>query len=282
MAMYETGQIDVTPVGRDYIDLVKDEASPFHRELAITPELSLYYIGFNTAKPLFDDVNVRRAFCYAVDKERIIKLTLRDMVSKAEGILPPGMPGYNQALNGLDYDVDKAKALIATSSYGDVSSLPPITITTSGWGGNISPLLGAVINEWRQNLGVEIEVRQLEPHNFLYHTKQEKDEMYELGWIADYPDPQNFLDILFRTGSEPNVGEYSNPEVDTRLDAAATEGNVSLRLQMYHEVEQRLVDDATCLPLYFGQDYTLVKPYVKGYRLSPQGLPNLSDVYIER
>ncbi|HXZ30076.1 MAG TPA: peptide ABC transporter substrate-binding protein, partial [Dehalococcoidia bacterium] len=143
MALYETGQIDVVSVYLDYIDAVSDETNPFHLELAITPELSLYYIGFNTAKPPFDDVNVRRAFCLAVDKARITKVILRNMVNEADGILPPGMPGYNGTLKGLDYNVEEAKELIAASKYGDVSHLPPITLTVEGYGNSIPAYLGA-------------------------------------------------------------------------------------------------------------------------------------------
>jgi len=282
MALYETGQIDVTLVSTSYIDQATDEANPLHLELAVTPELSLFYIGFNTAEPPFDDVNVRRAFCLAVDKERIAKVILRDMVGEAEGILPPGMPGCNQALEGLDYDVEKAKELIAESKYGNVSNLPPITLTVEGYGNSIPSYLGAIIQEWQQNLGVEISVRQLETENFLYNLKQEKDEMFMLGWIADYPDPHNFLDILFYTGSENNIFEYSNPTLDALLDQAAIEQNRIDRLDMYQQAEQLVVDDAPCLPLFHGTNYILVKPYVKGYELSPLGVPDLSKVYLEQ
>ncbi|MEA1872468.1 MAG: peptide ABC transporter substrate-binding protein, partial [Chloroflexota bacterium] len=186
MVMYERGQIDVVPVSSAYIDRVRDETGPFYPELAVTPELSLYYIGFNTAQPPFDDVNVRRAFCHAVDKERIAEVILRGMVNEADGILPPGMPGYSEALEGLDYDVEKAIELISDSKYGDASNLPPITLTVDGYGNSIPSYLGAIIQEWQQNLGVEISVRQLETENFLYNLKQEKDEMFVMGWIADY------------------------------------------------------------------------------------------------
>jgi oligopeptide transport system substrate-binding protein len=280
MALYETGQIDVVPVYLAYIDEVSDETNPFHLELAVTPELSLYYIGFNTVRPPFDDVNVRRAFCHAVNKERIVKVILRDMVSEAGGILPPGMPGHNEALEGLDYDVEQAEELIAASKYGDVSNLPPITVTVEGYGNSIPSYLGAIIQEWQQNLGVEISVRQLETENFLYNLKQEKDEMFTMGWIADYPDPHNFPDILFHTGSEVNIGEYSNTTLDSLLDQAATEQDRADRLSMYQQAEQLVVDDAPCLPLFHGTNYILVKPYVKGYELSPLGIPDLSKVYI--
>ena len=172
MNLYEMGEIDTTFVYLYYIDKVTDEAGPFYRELQILPELSFSYIGFNATKPPFDDVNVRRAFTRAIDKDKLVSLVYRDMIKRADGILPLGMPGFNENLAGLDFDVDKAKELIAASRYGDVSELPPITITTSGSGGLLSQGLEAIINEWRQNLGVEVEVRQLEPERFIYHLMQ--------------------------------------------------------------------------------------------------------------
>jgi len=280
MAMYEKGEIDATSVSMYYIDLVRDTTSPFHQELVITPELSLYYIGFDTTRPPFDDVNIRRAFCHTVDKERINRLTLGNMMAEAKGILPPGMPGYNEGLEELSYDVERAKELITASKYGDASNLPPIAITVSGYGNDISGYLGAIIQEWRQNLGVEVSVRQLEPEDFLYHLKQERDEMFMLGWVADYPDPHNFLDNLFYTGSENNIFGYSNPELNNLLKQAAIEQDSVARLDMYQQAEQKVIDEAPCLPLWFGANYILVKPYVQGYRLNPLGVADLSNVYV--
>ena len=281
MNMYETGQIDVTGVSLYYIDKVIDKAGPFYEELTVVPELSFFYIGFNTTKPPFDDVNIRRAFCQAVDKDKLASLVFKDMVEPADGILPPGMPGFNKDLIGLPYDVNKARELIATSKYGDVSNLPPVTITTSGWGGLISPELETIIYEWRQNLGVEVKVRQLEPQRFLYHLGQEKDEMFYIGWIADYPHPQDFLEVLFQSAAEYNYGEYNNPEIDTLLETASVELESDLSLALYQQAEQKLVEDAACLPLWFGKNYILIKPYVKGYNMSPQGQVMLNTVSIE-
>jgi oligopeptide transport system substrate-binding protein len=280
MALYEMGEIDVTQVDENNVDRATDKSGPFYKELAIFPELSFFYIGFNTQKPPFDDVNVRRAFCYAVDKEKIIRIILKDMMAKADGILPPSMPGYNANLQGLNYDVAKAKSLIATSKYGSVSNLPPITLTISGYGGNIPEYLGAILQDWRENLGVQVSVRQLEPDIFSYSLKEEADQMYVSGWIADYPDPQNFLDILFHTGAEYNTGNYSNPEVDDLLDRAGIEQNESIRFSLYQQAEQKIVDEAACLPLWFGKTYILVEPYVKNYNLDIQGVPTLKEVTI--
>jgi oligopeptide transport system substrate-binding protein len=281
MAMYELGYIDVVSVYLPYIDQVLDETGPFHQELAVTPELSLYYIGFNTAQPPFDDADVRRAFCHAVNKEPIVKVILRDMVTEANGILPPGMPGYDGTLEGLDYDVEKAREMIAASKYGDVSNLPPITLTIEGYGNSVPSYLGAIIQEWQQNLGVDISVRQLEPGDFIYNLKREKDEMFALGWVADYADPHNFLDVLFHTGAENNAFEYSSATLDAVLDQAAIEQDEAERLAMYQQAERLVVGDAPCLPLLHGTNYILTRPYVKGYELSPLGIPDLSRVYVD-
>ena len=278
--MYETGEIDVTSVYINYIDKVIDKAGPFYKELGVVPELSFRYLGFNSTRPPFDDVNIRRAFSQAIDKDKLVSLVFRDMMQRADGILPPGMPGFNEDLSGLDYDVNEAKELIRGSKYGSVANLPPITITTSGWGGLIPQELEAIVYEWQQNLGVEVKVRQLEPQRFLYHLKQEKDEMYYLGWVADYPHPQNFLDVLFHSGADSNYSDYSNPEVDALLERAAVESDYNQSLRLYQQAEQLLVEDAACLPLYFGQNYILVRPYVKGYNLNPQGFAMLNTVSI--
>jgi oligopeptide transport system substrate-binding protein len=281
MNLYETGEIDATGVSLSYIDKVTDKTGPFYQELAVIPELSFSYIGFNTTKPPFDDANIRRAFSQAIDKDKLVSLVFKDMMQSADGILPPGMPGYNEGLSGLDFNIAEARELIATSKYGDISKLPPITITTMGWGGLISRGLEAIIHEWQQNLGVEVKVRQLEPERFLYHLRQEKDEMFYMGWVADYPHPQDFLEVLFHSDTDNNYGEYSNPEVDALLEKAALEQDKQLSLALYQQAEQELVEDAAALPLWFEQNYILVKPYMRGYYLNPLGLAMLNKVSIE-
>ena len=280
MIMYENGEIDITYVSAGNIERVLDPSNPLNDELITTPELSLWYIGFNTTKPPFDDPKIRQAFSHAVDKDKIIELLFKDMVKQADGILPPGMPGYNERLQGLDFDPEKAMDLIQQSTYGSVSNLPEITLTTAGIG-QVSPVFEAIIDMWQQHLGVNISIRQMEPDTYTYQLKEEKDELFDIGWIADYPDPQNFLDVLFHSNAENNPGEYANPDVDALLEAAGRETDPAIRLTMYQEVEQMLVDDAACLPLFFGIDYSLVKPYVKGFVPTSVPIPWLKYISIE-
>ena len=102
-----------------------------------------------------------------------------------------------------------------------------------------------------------------------------------MGWVADYPHPQDFLEILFHSGAESNYSEYSNPEVDALIERANVELDIPRSMELYRQAEQKLVDEAVCIPLYFGKNYILVKPYVKGYDLNAMGLAMLNEVSVE-
>ena len=115
----------------------------------------------------------------------------------------------------------------------------------------------------------------------LYHLREEMDEMYYLGWVADYPHPQNFLEVLFHSQAQYNYGQYVDAEVDALLYEAGTEQDNVRSLELYQQVERILVEDAACLPLWFGQNYVLVKSRVRGYSLNPMGFASLNMVSVE-
>ena len=124
-------------------------------------------------------------------------------------------------------------------------------------------------------------MRQLEPETYFYLIKEEKDEMFDTGWIADYPDPQNFLDVLFHSDSKANDSSYSNPEFDTLLERARTEQDEDTRMKMYQQAEGMLIHDGVVIPLWFGKDYLLVNPRVRDYVRTPQGTPLLKQVTLQ-
>lgn len=281
MSLYETGKIDVVEISKDYIDRAMDPAGPFAEQLHVFPEFSLQYIGFNASKPPFDDPLVRQAFCLAVNKGRIIRLIQQNMVTKADGIIPVNMPGYNKDVKVLGYDPARARELLSKSKYG--TTLPPITITVAGFGGvDVEDYLGAVIQDWKRNLGADVTVRLLEPGAFHYNLKEEVDDMYALGWIADYPDPQNFLDTLFRTGSEYNDSHYSNKDFDNLIDKAAAEKDYDARMALYQKAEQIIIDDAPVMPLWFGKNHLLINPRVHNFSIDPLGVPRLNTITLEK
>ena len=106
--------------------------------------------------------------------------------------------------------------------------------------------------------------------------------MFMLGWVADYPDPQNFLDNLFHTGASYNTGNYSNSKVDNLLEQAAIESDDTTRINLYRQAEQIILSEAACFPIWYQTNYILTKPYVKNYKLNPMGIPEFREVYLEK
>jgi ABC-type transport system substrate-binding protein len=283
MIRYENDELDITPVGINDIERVTDPTNLLNADLEIATELAVFYIGFNVNQPPFDDPKVRQAFNLALDKEKIINVVYKETQTVAQGIVPPDMPAYsNPNLSALNYDPDRALELIAESTYGDVSEFPEITLYTTGAGGSPARITEAVIASYKDVLGVDIAIQQTDWPTFLADISQEENpyQMYQLGWIADYPDPQNFLDILFHTESRQNHTGYSNEELDAILDEAGVEQDPEQRVALYREAEQLIIDEAPWVPLHFGLEYELVKPWVQGYSLTPMVIPKYQYVYI--
>lgn len=276
--LYEAGDVDITGVYS--IDRFTDPSEPLFNELRTGVSLCTGFVVFDSTQPPFDDVNVRKAFSMAFNRQQYIDVVLNGHALPAQGIYPPGLPGFNIALQGLPYDPEGARELLKQSKYG--LNLPPIVFTNSGVGSYISSDVAALADMWKKNLGVTITVENLEP-NFYYDQiyADNHGQLFSGGWCADYPDPENFADVLFHSGSNQNNGDYSNPELDALLEAARVEQEVSKRIEMYQQAEQILVDDAAALFTVHWLSYELVKPYVKGYVLTPIDIPIERYMWLE-
>jgi len=272
--LFETGDVDVAHVGLYDVGRMMDPAEPMHSQLVTGVDLCTSFDVFDTTKPPFDDINVRKAFSMAFDRQRYIDVVLRGQALPAIGPFPPGLPGFSYALVGLPYDPAQARDLLKKSKYGGPEGLPPIIYTNGGTGSYISPDVSALAEMWQQNLGVTIKIENIEP-NYYYDQVYSGNhgQIFSGGWCADYPDPENFADVLFHSGSTQNQGGYSNPELDKLLEQARVEQDVTKRIGMYQQAEQTIVNDAAVLFTTHSLSYQLVKPYVKGFVYTPISVP---------
>ncbi len=284
MLMYENDEIHISGISLADLDRIKDPSSDLHGELReAPPAFSVNYIGLNVNEPPLDDVKVRQALNLAIDKQEIATIVLGDLVVPAKGILPPGFPGFSDEVQGFQFDPVRAKTLLEESKYGgDLENLPPITITTPGsFGANVSLDMEVVLQMWERNLGITAEFQQTEFATFLKDLHKRRFQMFDIGWIADYPDPENFLDLLFHSESSNNHTNYSNPIVDDLLMQARVETDETARFALYHEVEQQILDDAPWIPLWYsGERHLLIKPNVQDYFITPLTVPRLRHVYL--
>ena len=283
MLMYENDEIHLTGLGLADLERVQDPDNPLRAELATAPpSFSVSFIGLNVNEPPFDDPKFRLALNYAVNKKEIATSALSDLVVPAVGVIPPGFPSYNTDLKGYGYDPEKAKRLLSESRYGaDTGSIPRITLSIAGnFGASVGLDMEVMLRSWQETLGVEVEIQQTEWATFLQDLHKRRFQMFVIGWSADYPDPENFLDILFHSESTNNWGAYSNREVDSLLEKARVEPDQVARFQQYNVIEQLIVDDAPWVPLWHSTERkVLIKPQVKDYFLVPMTIPKLRHVY---
>lgn len=287
MIMYENDEIHLTGVGLDDLPRLLDPNDPLNPQLHRSPQdFDVFYVGLNAAEPPFDDPKVRQALNYAVDLQGIAENVLDGRVSPATGVIPPGFPAYNENLRSYSYNPDLARELLESSTYADAlasGDFPRITLTISGsFGATVPQYLEVMLEQWR-TLGIEIDIQQTEWATFLQDVTERKYQMFSLGWIADYPDPENFLDLLFHSGSTNNHTNYSNPEVDRLLEEARTERDRDRRFEIYNQVEQMILDDAPWVWTWFsGEGYALIKPEVSDYFLLQMSIPKYRYIYFNQ
>lgn len=267
--MYENDEVDIAGVGLNNLERMTDPDNPLSEEVSETAALCTSRLIFDVTQPPFDDPLVRQAFAYAIDRQELTEGLLKNRARPAQSILPPGMPGYSDDITAPTFDPERAQSLLAESSYGH--DLPEIVYTTSGFGGSLGDYDQALLEMWRIHLGIEVTVEQLEPINYVTEVRENHGQIIDSGWCADYPDPENFLDVLYHSDSvEQNLGGYSNPEVDALLEEARVEQDVEQRLALYRQVEQVIIDDAPDILLHQSNGgLVLLKPYVKNYPLTP-------------
>jgi ABC-type transport system substrate-binding protein len=195
------------------------------------------------------------------------------------------MPGVREEVVVPDHNPERARALLGESSYYDGSQEPPAivwTLPTSG--GYYSPGAAFLVDGWEATLGVKVTVEGIDWDSYTEKVDAgEYGHLLKEGWCADYPDPENFLDVLFHSESPQNHAYYHNPEFDELVEAARSEADIKQRLLLYQEAEVMVLEDAPILVLnHSAPSYAVWKPYIRGYIPSPIGVPQHATMWIER
>jgi oligopeptide transport system substrate-binding protein len=274
--LYDTGQVDLINLEKG--DYEKDRNDPALKDqIKIFNRAATYYVGMNqTHYAPFKDRRVREAFARAIDKDAIIKNVLLGINTKAEGIIPEGLPGYRADFKGYGYDPAKAKALLAAAGFPEGKGLPVLTLTVRQQQPDLVKA-AQMIKEQLAQVGVQINLKEMEWGAFLKATDSKEIDFFHMRWMADYPDPQNFLSLLLTTGSPENRTGYTNPAYDALCKRADGEQDPVKRAKLYQDAERLVVDDAPWVPVYYQRDLELIKPHVKNIADCLQGhLPHLT------
>jgi len=252
---------------------------------ALTPEyqkfrlhriapLSTQFYGLLVTSKEFADRRVRQAFNYAIDREKIIRYVLQGQAAgpAIHGIVPPSMPGYPiDRVKGYAYDVGKATALMAEAGYPGGKGFPTVTIQLNAGGGRNREVAQAVQEMLSKSLAIKVEVKILEWPQHQEMLENGRSPLFRLGWIADYPDPENFLNLYYgrtvpESGPSPiNSTRYRSASFDSLFVLALETQDDQKRMELYAQAEQIAVNDAPMLYIFNDLDYRLVQPWVRDY-----------------
>jgi peptide/nickel transport system substrate-binding protein/oligopeptide transport system substrate-binding protein len=261
--MYEGDELDV--VGIPPADFPTVRRDPARQDLLIhATTLWTGYIGLNCQMPPLDDRRVRQALNYAVDKAGVVSL-LNGRATPAEGIVPPNMPGYAPVRGGYPHDPARARRLLAAAGHAD-------GFATELWtqGTDTDVKIAQKLQQDFAAINVRMGIKQVAWSTFLEAIRQPRTvPLFDLGWSADFPDPSNFLEVLFHSNrwDANNHSFYANPRVDRLLERAAREGDQERRYRLYTAVERRIVRDAPVIFLYHPVAWVIRQPRVHGYRI---------------
>lgn len=267
LAGYEAGELDVIDsVPFNEIDKLKQGD-----EFQMITQLGTYYYCFNVTRPPFDNVNVRKAFALALDKEDLANKVRKSGVP-ATSFVPPGVPdtaaGKDFREVGGDYfptkaQPEEARRLLAEAGYPEGNGLPNVTFVFNN-SEEHQMIAEAALEMWKKNLGItNINIQNQEWAVFI-NTRQNGDfQIARHGWLGDYNDPMTFLD-LFTTGNGNNDAQWSNQQFDELINKARLATDEAERMAALHEAEKLMMEDAIMIPILHYTENTMIKPYVKG------------------
>ena len=260
----------VEPTSDSLPVLAKDPTVEIHRY----QELSLSFLGIQTGSPPWDDARVRKAIAQAIDRKALAQISSTTR-REAQGILPPGLPGYSPNPKAPSYDPEAAKTLLAEAGYPGGRGLRPLRLYTAQSGSTAVAKSNAQLKTDLANVGIRLEIHEVPWSQLIELIEDNAAPAFQLGWIADLPDPDAFLRTLFEPGGSANYFNFLDPDTAASLERGASMTNPIERARIYRELERSILDKAPLIPLFHSVGMIASRREVHGLKPGPMGIGSL-------
>ena len=282
---------EMIPEILDKGDATKDKKSSF--EIQIAPAMSVFYYGFLHQSDIFSKKEVRQAFNYAIDRNKIVNYMLQgEGIPANYGIVPPVFKkDYDySSIKGYVYDPDQARKLLAEAGYKNGKGFPKMTLQTNSDGGERNIQVAEVTQRMlKENLNINIDINVMPRPEHYANLETGNALFWRATWQANYPDPESFLNLLYGKNVPANLHDraymnsmrYKSPKFDSLFAAAVKEVDSKKRFDLYVKADQVAVDDAAVMPIFYDEHYRLLKLYVKNFPINAMEYRDLTKVYIE-
>jgi peptide/nickel transport system substrate-binding protein len=277
IAMVETGEAHIA----EPVPVTEVERIEGHPDMSLVRAdmLGIDYIGLNVEKKPFDNVKVRQAINYAIDKEAILSGVYNNVGTIAEGPMGPGVWGYSENVKGYHYDLKKAKELLKEAGYEK-------GFKTTIWTNDNKERMDVaeVVQSQLKGVGIDAEIKVLEWGAYLDATAKGEHDMFVLGWSNMSGDADYNQYFLFHSEAKGNPGNrsfYENKKVDELIDQGRQETDPDKRLALYEEAQKIEVKEAPMVFLRNDQRLVAVGKNVKGFWMHPSNIYMIDDVTIQ-
>ena len=257
-----------------YTAVVPLDKIPDYRQRPDSPYVQAAYLGtyyylVNTDRPPVDNVLVRRALSYALDRDTLTRTVLQDTAIPAYSITPPDTLGYNPP-QLFDYDPAKARELLAEAGYPNGQGWPGLEIIYNTQEAH-RKIAVAVQQMWKRELNIDVTISNQEWKVYLNSVSQREFQVARRGWIGDYVDANNFLDLFITDGGNNNTGYASEEFDDIILNLAPKAQTRDERYGLFYKAETMMMNEMPIIPIYTYTSKHLIHPSVEGI------YPNLMD-----
>jgi len=250
--------------------------------------MSINYYGFSHNSEVFAKKDVRMAFNLAIDREELIETWLEGEGWAAKNGFVPNMKDFpSSSVNGYKFNPEKAKELLSSAGYPEGNGFPVVdlyvnTVEESG----THKLAKAVKFSLEQNIGVKINIKLCTIEERENAVRSGDAIFWRTGWVADYPDPENFLQLFYgghlgTTDININPFNYNNPSFDALFEQAMEETNLEKRMTLFAECDQLIIDEAVVMPLLTDDFITMVNLKVRKFVTNEMQQLDFSSVYIK-
>lgn len=250
LSMFENGEIDWAGHPLSSLPIDAMPAMKSSGKMVVHPVAATYWYKFNTEKPPFNNVKIRKAFAYAINRQALIDNVLQANQQPAMAAVPPAM-SLNPDGYFKEYDVETGKKLLAEGMKEvGITKLPLITLSFNTSEGH-KKIAEAIQDQWRKNLSVEVKLENQEWKVYLESLHQGNYQVGRSGWSGDFNDPINFLEIFKDKDGGNNDTRWENPKYKELLNQSAIESDPQKRKEILAQAEQILMDELPILPIYF-------------------------------
>lgn len=254
------------------------------------PGMRVEYYGFQHRSDLFGNEDVRKAINYAIDRQFLVDSVLKGFGEPAiYGFVPPSAPGFDaQRIEGYTFNPERARELMVSAGFADAQSFPVLTVQINDGNPTALEVAEEVQNMLAENLGITVELSILPRDKHYEEIELGNVNIWRDGWIADYPDPENFLKLFHGKlvpedsvkASYLNTVRFSDPAFDQYFELSTKETQPQLRQQLLQKADSIVIDKAAVAPLYYEEWVWLVNKRVDNLLVSPMGSLKLAQVYL--